>query len=178
VSTKYYDPLDYADEWMKATEARRLNAGYTPGYTNSTGQWQPSTINGTNPFGGHSHGLPGVSYIPASSSVPDAHFGLSYTNNVNDYSSKPSPTKETLKRVEQKFIVGNGSTNSFTFPTTEDFPAVAVYSRVVEGEGSEETTTVTELGSGQVTVSVTQGEQITVEFAEAPARRGAVILIG
>lgn len=143
-----------------------INAtSYNPGFADSTGVWHGSSI-GSKPIANP------YPYVTSTSgtSVPNAHFGLTHAGQDDN-------TKEAVVK-EQEHKVGNGKTTSFTFSTTEDYPAVAVYSRVVEGEDDEKTVTVTELGSAEVTVSVVQGENITVDFEVAPSRRGAVILIG
>lgn len=87
----------------------------------------------------------------------------------------PSDYYKETEVSEQEYIVGDAKTTSFTFPTTEQYPAVAVYTRVVEGEGDEQTVTVT---VSDAAISIVQGENITVTFEEAPVRRGAVVLIG
>jgi hypothetical protein len=129
-------------------------------------------MGGTNPYiGTTTPSYPTYPTWPSTgtgSSPLKAHFGYEETKREYPYIKKE-------KAVEQEYIVGNGKTTSFTFPTTENYPAVAVYSRAVEGEGDEQTVTVTQVTP---TISIVQGENITVEFDEAPARRGAVILIG
>jgi hypothetical protein len=122
----------------------------------------------------HNHVHSGNSYIAPNTWWTDSS-GIYPPMGSGSAATKISHAIKETTPMKQ-YIVGNGKATSFTYPANTALPSVRVFNRDVDGEGDEQVITLTE--NRDAVVSIVPGDSITVEFAEAPAKRAAVIAIG